>query len=524
MTDYDLFPAIRFQFDGDNDQAVRRIPQARALMQQLVRRMEASEIDTLQWRVQAADGTYFELQKNGDQHIAYIRAPEFIPEPPAPKPQEIPPFELEPDQLIRTKYDYYNIVADGAGNGDYLWVGARSVIKQDLIDNLTEIDFINRSPGSPEPFQRYSYDGNPVTWEEKEGNFEQTFGEKYIDSLTLPVINLMLFEPGWSASRNTGKIMQSGLCNLYAGYPIAYDSFNYNNYFTPSLDNADSWPTWGEGGLERTLFVNDIEHTVTRTDTLDGVTYEQSIPAYYTWIDAFLSTQNKCVSTYPYQFVPEEYQGTCHTYLLLNANESAKVVPYELNETYAGTEGTVYCRRVGEPYAFWEKDVTLIYDTRQPPYFRYLYSHVEYEYLSSFQQATPPELPATQDVNILAGLYELRVSIGDIHWPNQVQPYPDEQNYSVTYPIPVIDTWDIEVYIKNGANSEIKTYPVTINFDPDQYVFGETSFIFKGDDYENSGIPTSRFMWYQGAWLIDIKNGTIIHETNPANLQRPWFT
>lgn len=488
MTDYDYFPSIRFQFEGDEEQAKRSIPQARTLMQQLVRRMESSDLDALIWRVNTADGTFFELHKYGDQHIALIRA---LPPPP---PEEQPPM------IKTTKTDLAFSFDNNAGTGEFLWIGAR-VIADDLIEGAlaapqySAYQDIGQTTGySPQTYTRKytSTGGESIT-------YDVLLAEDYGLSQSLPEINLILVEPEWTGA-SLDVVAQSS----------AYD----RNIFDEELDVAiieESNYRYEQKIYTHELVRNDkyYYNGELQRETSTSVT----IPSYYG--DYVLKTPNGCMSSSPYKYQPIAHSGECDQYLLLDANGAVGLTTTIPNKIIESGKGELYLNQWN--YTSGRRNITNTSSISRtnPSDGDGAQTSTEYEDAQVSMAApdfadylTPPTLPNPQETIILNGFYELRVTPG----VEIITSYDMTGEGFTAYIVK-----EAEIYIKNGVDADIKTYRITFPDPPDNT--WDTDRL----PYVMDEIPSQSERWYQGCWLIDVKNGITIHETRPEALVRAWL-
>lgn len=510
MTEYNYFPPIRFQFEGDTKAAQKRIPQARALMQQLIRRMETTELDALNWRVSSADGYFFEIHKYGDQHIALIRAPE----------REV---------VIEDERD---------SKGDYLWIGARLVLPE-YSEGLYNLNYVpegslstitkwRETPGETGVWERlppYYIPSQRIDWrysgyaEVPSGGTNSIELKGYISEVPKP--NLVLFAPD-ARLRESGSVFQT---YHYTGYgpvenavpsTLLFQSIVPVNWTNPN-DGYVWWNRQSTEFNERGWVIDEAETKVIDQPFL-----------LYTW-----SARKIYSSTLIYK---KDNPISVQTYLCLDASDQSKVVsdfyePYTLSG--ALLEWGAKKVREGADVTFSvDGDPSAEYGTATKDVrYREL---IDITYTDGFIEKNESSLiQATKD-DIKDGLYELRLSGG---WENPKTPYPD---VSSGQDISLWNDAECEVFIQVGTNLQSYTVRLnaTNNFERTTTFLGDDNIddeswadpgtrggVFNIAGWIEDGMPTPmNDTWYPGCWLIDIKKQTIIHETRPDRLERPWFS
>lgn len=544
MTDYDHFPPIRFRFSGDVEQAKGRIPQARTLMAQLIRRMEGLGRDAGQWQGKMSDGTQFRVAKMGDVHVAdifgvtpsveqpvtargvaydvrmitpgapMVANPEsIIPETVIP---EIPdaPHTSPRDILMRPHGERF-------GNGDYLWVGARLVFpgySESLyptdtrsIGVSTQTTKWRDTPGETGDWRKYLniniegvVDYTNAGYYEYPTNVSSDIAEiPFIAAL--PTVNLVLFAPD-ARQRAIGSVFQT---YDYIDYFGATNQYQSSIVGVPAYSDQDMLTWWNTAA--------------TAYDDQGWVTAPETGPASYIFNNNVHSARGVYSSDLIYK---KENPIPVQAYLCLDAQDPKKTrinfyepatpalalpIQTSWNQIAAGNDVPVSLSLSGDPSGSYGVEARTITFTGV----RTLTddsSSVETDESSSIQ-ATAEQI---QD-----GFYELRLSAGF--------------NNALTN----VSGWvsaSCEVFIQLGET--LRTYTVTLNA-TNSYVDagnfleygsgyigpGTLGGLFNVRGWIESGTPTPMDdTWYQGCWLIDIKNQSVIHETDPANLTRDWFT
>lgn len=612
MIDYDLNPPIRFQFEGDTDAARRRIPQARALMNQLIRRMEGGEVEALNWRVNTADGTFFEIHKYGTQHVALIRCP-VIPVTTSPTEPVTPEFERE---------------------GNYLWAGARVLlpdfdpqthphIKVRDYSKTETLRFTNsrvsaeyydsaNNTGGRRPdfyewieYSPYYYGSYPYPfyrYKKKEEDYSNDVTKDYVP--IKPIANLVLFEPGFNENANNTDVTKptvlQSLDTLKSNFELPesttsidhyYASFSYESSAVPE-SSYEYIPTLESRSWARLI----TEYLVVEENEDGGLTVIGTAPTF-TIVGAWLDNGplfERQPATFTGDFVVETeanyvgfsqvtaYTGggsftsapyifkhgtawDAHGFIAVGSPEADAPIKISRDVCYqpaGGNNEATDGLGSNVDVAVYQKTGILQagIDSYDTPFalggreWRYGEGAVQSGWIpdrggewlevssgaewfinqsgsaSGFhpapsidnasvitgievtseiinEEAATVEYDETVEIDAkyLDGLYELRLSAGWISFPDT-------------------DFWDgldveCELYIEVGS----KTQTYTVNLRMANYSESQGWFDY-GNWIANQEPTPFDESWYPGCWLIDIKNQTIIHETNPANLDRPWFT
>jgi len=532
VTDYDPFPAIRFTYQGDTARAMQCVPQARALMQQLTRRMEAMGREVGVWNVTTPDGIQMCLQRFGDQVAAAIYAPEALP---APVPLDIAPVtadatpELdEAPKSARYQRDFREELVPVEG-GD-LWIGARSLL---LKSTNTVIN--QREQGLQRGWWLYGADWHEELFPDyNEAPFKSSLYEYDIEYIP-PIIGLVLFPPGWKGNDRS----------------LPHDSRD------------------AKGG--RNLFTIDSGEYTTRKSIIRWIAYANSY-THAAIMDEWRAEVNEIItiqSQYGYNSTEYQYPYSGH----FNYEGSTDIMVFLGKDIYnnQGYSGASITYSVSEFGAF----------TTWP----FIYNRREQIPVHTFIAAYNNEYPQTQadlyhpsdDINkhslytsTYNDLHTESVQItterslsGQLINPTPLTPFPDdvgaytvyEKLYGKTYGPSVLDgnvtdsdfsefdnkqsapagiyelrmatgfdrsdedlfqdadvSAEIEITIQLGNTTS--TYVVTSPLvkSPPSYFSGWRDF------YET---PFDEPGWYPGYWLIDTETGSIIHETE--DLTRPWF-
>lgn len=640
MTEYDHWPPIRFRFFGDEDQARGRIPQARSLMAQLIRRMEGQERDNGQWQVQAEDGTQFRVTKMGDVHVADIVGVSPSVERQRPMRDITPaaPEFAQRELLMRPHGEAFK-----EGNGDYLWVGARVLLPDfdpethpHYIAATGPVTFVRQYDAAPQiPFvwppdyplileNGFEYDGTGfagdnlhIQYPGKRDQINDDTDKTYV--AIKPLANLVIFEPTFNES--SGHILQT--LNAYdqhydevawEGREIAYKAeFQYVSYdfdikflyaydftkwaFSPSK-LVDGGYAWADGIGDLGINLN-FDYGVTDGRTLVGNNYKKKLrdengsligeelikigllnvwewdlnipqvrPSKFqvnsfdygssiVFENIFLKNQSGLYTTAP-GVSKKDTIIDVHAYIALDPNDQAKqrqdfqppasINPVEITPLVdfdtalkGGKSNNVFYKTPTGPGELLNSSVikSPVFETGTGETFDIPYVDkftrepvgvAKFERVADFGQTEEAEASwrliyadeivgegeasVLQDevvrVNgeIKDGLYELRMSAG---WHDLV----DSKNPGYWSNAVV----ECEVYIQIG--SKLTTYNISLSMAD----YSAREGVFDVAQWNNSQTPTLfDDKWYPGCWLIDIKNKTIIHETDPAKLDRPWFT
>ena len=646
MTDYNLFPPIRFRFHGDVEQAKGRIPQARTQMAQLIRRMEGFGRDSGQWQGEMSDGTKFRIAKIGDVHVADIFgvAPPVepallpvmvpyaadgqredvvipmaanpdvvIPEaaiPEIPKPPHIPQREI----LMRPHGEAF-------GGDGYLWAGARVLLPD--FDPETHphvavlpqgaeyaVDFLEGYLWSLLPeserdkWQYYTTDasvlGLPI------GAYQKTTisntSEEAIKIPIKPIANMVLFEPDFGGSENP-SVMQSLSVFVTTDENRAPNSY-YQALFEAEARYEYRYLSQGPAlvpsyGNPYGLFGTDAVLSYANTEVIDDVRVVVPPPIAASIPVALLSQAFP-----PTPWVPASFSGDVQVDDGEETIYFAHTVGWTDNGSYTTAPG-VYKRgdpidvhgyiavSVQEPdkdqmFSFGRSDLyslsqsySTTYETADGEYslaaikqISFSISGVNPQVKSTRSQfipggqyfvRTPPgaiapwatvPLEDSVHVNIISGAtfgpdYQVLHTTWDsgavTYTVNRTDTVLTEEDADVTYDEPIeleakslagiyelrlsagwasfpdTDHWDntpvqVEVYIELGG--ELSTFTVEVKMAN----YSENQGVFKAGSWQASQEPTPfDEFWYPGCWLIDIKNKTIIQETRPDKLDRPWF-
>jgi hypothetical protein len=610
MTEYDYWPPIRFRFAGDVEQAKGRIPQARTLMSQLIRRMEGQERDAGQWQGQLSDGTQFRVAKMGDVHVADIFGVSPVQMPPTvsavdygtrddgmpltegvarpemPEAPHVNPREI----LMRPHGERFNT------DEGYLWIGVRVILPEfnhethphkfvfsSTTTETTEFwpEFFRTPYTRPEainwPVYLYEdpYFGTSGTRYNTVTDVVENTNEDYIP--VKPKANIVLFEP--SASQAIGKVFQTNDAyerGQYTYKATVESSFSNIKYI---YKGRSWWPahnaislTHNNLGNER-AFVLNCSRTIYDEARFMPIGLEKYV--YNTeYANLFHKSENGAYTTAPF-ISKKENSIQVHSYLTIDPADRTKrktdlyapakvsTNDYEVAETiYAdnaivANEETNSVNTVlipeweanpkGGMYKDFKPGYTLpdLFVTPTPDYYAELvdsgfglpngaWTTDDREEGSDWVEVDSPagglavsELTKTSSsyvaseteakiefdnsfiskAKIIDGVYEIRLSAG---WDSGKY-----QNYAFWEENPV----DCEVYIQLGK--KINKYTVALTLSS----YADKEGYFNEAEWREQGAPTVfDHHWHQGCWLIDIKKGTVIHETDPANLDRPWFT
>lgn len=523
MTDYDHWPAIRFRFSGDVEQAKGRIPQARTLMAQLIRRMEGQERDTGQWQGQLSDGTQFRVAKIGDVHVADIFGVSPSVESQRPMRNIIPvaPEFAQRDILMRPHGERF-----GEGSGDYLWIGARV-----LGPAYSALAY-------PTGYKRVGSSTTTTTWRETPGptgTWIQYRGPSVGDEdyrfagwyripiqrsdntelvpvyVSSPTVNLALFAPD-AKDRVPGSIIQGGIGELFHQTTQPYFAelwrMEYNGF------SAVWWNTQQSLSNPRGWVIQEQDQQSYQYPFANLVWSERNI-----YSSTLISKKDSPIDVHGYLCMDAKDQEKTRANFYLpvaaptNLGTGLGVLPrYYLTDLPADITTS------GEPE---ESTVISYYDGPL------LISESECQVI----QDDPVSVQATAD-DIFSGFYELRVSAGFSALVRTI----NENAEDTTIDVSAWQNVQCEVYIQLG--DALQTYTVTLNA-TNSYV-DTKKFIDRGSSYDGPGTIGGLFdargwieegkttpmddTWYPGCWLIDIRNQTIIHETNPAKLTRDWFS